>query len=99
LTNKNHIPVTQLNYGGSDSRYSWIFYELGSLECSGKEAYAIYPSELYEYRINNIENDIDQLEWKTTENTNDIVQLKSRTTKLETDAAAPDYYFKHGCSS
>ena len=45
LSNKDQLPVTQLNYGDSESRYSWIFYSLGSLRCSGKSPNAMYPSE------------------------------------------------------
>jgi len=71
-------------------------YQLGPLQCTGKAPYAVYPSEMYEHRISSIEYDVDQLEYITTQNSNEISSLKSRTTKLETDAAAPDYYFKMG---
>ena len=47
LTNKNHLPVSQLNYGDSAGRYSWIEYELGPLICQGQGG--LYPSETFEH--------------------------------------------------
>jgi len=46
LTNKNELPVSQLNYGDSAGRYSWIEYELGPLICKGQGG--LYPSETFE---------------------------------------------------
>ena len=46
LSNLDQLPVTQLNYGESDNRFSWILYKLGYLACSGKASTAVYPSEL-----------------------------------------------------
>ena len=43
LTNMDQLPVTQLNYGDSQGRQSWIQYELGQFICSGKNNF--YPSE------------------------------------------------------
>ena len=43
LTSMNQLPVTQLNYGDSQARYSWINYELGQLRCYGKSR--PYPNE------------------------------------------------------
>ena len=38
LTNMDQLPVTQLNYGDSQDRISWIEYELGPLgECQTKK--------------------------------------------------------------
>ena len=47
LTNKNQLPVSQLNYGDSAGRYSWIEYKLGPLICQGQGV--LYPSETFEY--------------------------------------------------
>ena len=47
LTNKNELPVSQLNYGDSAGRYSWIEYELGPLICQGQGG--LYPSESFEH--------------------------------------------------
>ena len=47
LTNKNELPVSQLNYGDSAGRYSWIEYELGPLICQGQGG--LYPSEIFEH--------------------------------------------------
>ena len=47
LTNKNQLPVSQLNYGDSAGRYSWIEYELGPLICQGQGG--LYPSESFEH--------------------------------------------------
>ena len=43
LTSMNQLPVTQLNYGDSQARYSWIYYELGQFRCYGKSR--PYPNE------------------------------------------------------
>ena len=40
---KSGFPVTQLAYGASNHRYSWIHYTLGNLVCFGKRG--LYPSE------------------------------------------------------
>ena len=39
----DQLPVTQLNYGDSQARYSWIHYKLGPLRCYGKSK--AYPNE------------------------------------------------------
>ena len=43
LTSREQLPVTQLAYGASDHRYSFIHYSLGDLVCFGKRG--LYPSE------------------------------------------------------
>ena len=43
LTSMDQLPVTQLNYGDSQARYSWIYYSLGQLRCYGKSK--PYPNE------------------------------------------------------
>ena len=43
LTSRDQLPVTQLAYGASNHRYSWIHYTLGDLVCFGKRG--LYPSE------------------------------------------------------
>ena len=45
LTAMNQLPVTQLAYGGSLGRFSFVLYKLGYLECIGKSSTAVYPSE------------------------------------------------------
>ena len=60
-----------------------------------EKPHMLYIHRKYEYRIGNIEYDVDQLENTVADNGNEICQLKSRTSKLEADAAARDYYFKH----
>lgn len=47
LNNMEQIPVSELRYGDSLGRYSWIEYKLGPLVCSGQGA--IYPSESFEH--------------------------------------------------
>ena len=39
----DQLPVTQLNYGDSQARYSWIYYTLGQFQCYGKSK--PYPNE------------------------------------------------------
>ena len=46
LSSRDQLPVTQLAYGDSDHRYSFIHYELGDLVCYGKRG--LYPSEAAE---------------------------------------------------
>ena len=43
LSSREQLPVTQLAYGASDHRYSFIQYSLGDLVCFGKRG--LYPSE------------------------------------------------------
>ena len=81
LTSKSQLPVTQLNYGGSSNRFSWILYKIEFLECHGKSDDGEYPSERNSNRIDAIETD--------------IVALKSRSTTLEGTVFQPDYYFKY----
>jgi len=81
LTNKKQLPVTQLNYGGSEARFSWILYKLDYLKCWGKAEGVIYPSENYQSKVETIEND--------------IFSLESRATALEGEIITNDYYFKH----
>jgi len=88
LTSKEQLPVTQLNYGGSADRFSWILYRLDYLRCSGKAVGAEYPSE-------HTQNEIHEIEAKIQENTNDISSLASRTTKLEENVINVDYYFRY----
>ena len=47
LTNMKELPVSQLNYGDSAGRWSWIEYELGPLICQGQGG--LYPSETFEH--------------------------------------------------
>ena len=47
--------MTQLNYGDSQARYSWIYYTLGQLECYGKSK--PYPND---EEITEIFNDIHE---------------------------------------
>jgi len=58
---RNTLPVTELHYGGSGERFSWILYELGFLQCNGKAKDAEYPSEIYKNHLEEIDGDIDQL--------------------------------------
>ena len=81
LTNKNQLPLTQLNYGGSSNRFSWILYQVGHLECTGKAYNAVYPSEKYEQRIKDIEDDVE-------ENAEDITILQQRVGRNENDISA-----------
>ena len=67
LSNKAQLPVTSLNYGGSGDRFSWILYKLNHLNCFGKSASAVYPSEL------NLEARIDTVEEKTTNLENNVI--------------------------
>ena len=43
LSSRDQLPVTQLAYGASNHRYSFIHYTLGDLICYGKRG--LYPSE------------------------------------------------------
>ena len=43
LSSRDQLPVTQMAYGDSDHRYSFIHYALGDLVCYGKRG--LYPSE------------------------------------------------------
>ena len=43
LSSRDQLPVTQLAYGASNHRYSFIRYTLGDLICYGKRG--LYPSE------------------------------------------------------
>ena len=58
LFNSAQLPVTQLNYGGSLDRFSWVLYRLGFLRCSGKEDWAEYPSEIIGNWINRTETEL-----------------------------------------
>ena len=62
LSNRSQLPVTQLNYGGSADRFSWVTFHLGPLRCSGKVDGGVYPSEMTEHRLSQIEHDIESLE-------------------------------------
>ena len=44
LSSRQQLPVTQLAYGASHRRHSWIHYTLGDLICYGKRG--LYPSEV-----------------------------------------------------
>ena len=46
LTNKDQLPVTELAYGGGSGLYSFISYNLGHLECRGKDSIQPYPGEV-----------------------------------------------------
>ena len=43
LSSRDQLPVTQLAFGDSEHRYSFIHYTLGDLVCYGKRG--LYPSE------------------------------------------------------
>ena len=43
LSSRDQLPVTQLAYGDSNHRYSFIHYALGDFVCYGKRG--LYPSE------------------------------------------------------
>ena len=43
FTSMDQLPVTKLNYGDSQARYSWIYYTLGQLRCHGKSK--PYPNQ------------------------------------------------------
>ena len=45
LTSKTQLPVTQLNYGGSQEIFSWIEYKLGAFKCNGRNERP-FPSEI-----------------------------------------------------
>ena len=72
LSNKSQLPVTQLSYGGSENRFSWISYQLGYLECHGKAENIEYPSERNQNKINGIESDIDNLMVRSGNNEKEI---------------------------
>jgi len=107
LTSKSQLPVTQLNYGGSSNRFSWILYKIDFLECHGKSGE--YPSEGNSNRIDTIEadikdnqsnieqnqNNIKAVEYDAEQNENEIGALKLRTTTLEGTVFQTDYYFKY----
>ena len=80
LTNKDQLPVTQVNYGGSGGRFSWILYKVDYLKCSGKRHGVSYPSEIYQNKLQAIENDIQQ-------NVNEITEVSKRTENAENNIA------------
>ena len=61
LSNSDQLPVTELRYGGSGERISWIIYQLGHLRCTGKAADVEYPSEIDKNHLDRIDADIEQL--------------------------------------
>ena len=79
----DHLPVTKLNFGSSRSRYSWIVYQLGFLECSGKANDGVYPSELNNNRIEKIESAVQDLQ-----TTNDKLQQLTEENKKSADTLA-----------
>ena len=83
LSNRDHLPVIQLKYGGSRERYSWLVYELGELRCHGKAVDKIYPSEQNAHRLENIETSVKDLTSVTKENTNSIGDLVENTLELK----------------
>ena len=76
MTNKDQLPVIQLNYGASGGRFSQILYKLDNLRCAGKADHAVYPSENNQNVIEILQNDIQQ-------NTNKVAKLKGRTAQTE----------------
>jgi len=76
----------QLNYGGSDGRFSWILYQLENLKCWGKSDGVRYPSEYYQTKLETIENDIqentDEITVLTQETQNDIQENANQISKL-----------------
>ena len=68
----------QLNYGASSGRFSWILYKVENLRCTGKAEGAVYPSEVYQNQIEEIENDIEK-------NSIEIAKLTERTDQTESD--------------
>ena len=85
LFNSAQLPVTQLNYGGSLDRFSWVLYRLGFLRCSGKDDWAEYPSELIHNWVNRTETEIYKHEEA-------IVDLFIRTNELPYSAV---YFTAH----
>ena len=85
MSNRSHLPVTQLNFGRSSGRGSWVTYELGNLECAGKSG--IYPSEKNEHRIEKVETAVEQLHVVTSEladnSTAELLRLKSTVIQLK----------------
>ena len=72
MTNKDQLPVIQLNYGASGGRFSQIKYKLDNLRCAGKADLVVYPSE-------HDENIIDVIENVMRNNTNEVAKLKAQT--------------------
>jgi len=76
----------QLNYGGSDGRFSWILYKLENLKCWGKADGVIYPSEHYQTKLETIETDIqensDEITELTQETQNDIQENSNQISNL-----------------
>ena len=92
LSNSAQLPVTQLNYGGSADRFSWVLYQLGFLRCSGKGDGGEYPSEIIENWVNRIETDIDDLQEATKQAEGDIIELQLHTKELPYNAV---YFTAH----
>jgi len=97
LTNMDQLPVTQVNYGGSEDRFSWILYKIDYLKCSGKGEGVTYPSELYQNKLETIENniqqnanEIDELSERAEDAEDEIAILHDQTTKNKNDIVAND---------
>ena len=86
LTNMDQLPITQLNYGGSEERFSWILYKIDYLKCYGKGQGVVYPSELYQNKLETIEAEIDGLLNRAEDAENDIEILEGKVDQN-------DYYF------
>ena len=90
LTNMDQLPITQLNYGGSEERFSWILYKVDYLKCSGKGQGVVYPSELYQNKLETIEAEIDGLSNRADDAENEIEILQDKTSKNKNDIISND---------
>ena len=90
LTNKDQLPVTSLNYGGSDNRFSWVLYKLGFLQCYGKAEGIVYPSEQNQNIIDNFTDDISELSERIDTNENDIDNLQEDVAENQNDIYSND---------
>ena len=86
FTSKSQLPVTQLNYGGSSNRFSWILYKIDFLECHGKSDDGEYPSERNSNRFAAIETDIEENKDSIEENQNNIEENHNNINAVEYDA-------------
>jgi len=80
----------QLNYGASNGRFSWILYKLENLRCAGKANGVIYPSEVYQNKIEEIEKDIEHNSIEISDLTERIDQTEN---DIEVRVSRPNFYF------
>ena len=84
LSNKNDLPIMQLNYGAGDGRFSFIAYQLGFLECTGKADVAEYPSDLPGFK------DLEKFVKTNSQEIEDLNKI------IDKRAPEKDYHFKYG---